>query len=81
MLEPPSLADSTILAALRAHYGIASAVLTFLPIGNDSASFVYRVEAANGASYFLKERSGAGFSAGFVDMFEPAKIVEIALAS
>jgi hypothetical protein len=38
MLEPPSLADNTILAALRAHYGIAGAVLTFLPIGNDSAS-------------------------------------------
>ncbi len=63
MLEPPSLADHTILAALRAHYGIAGAVLTFPPIGNDSASFVYRVDAANGATYFLKARSGAGFSA------------------
>jgi spectinomycin phosphotransferase len=62
MLEPPSLADSAILAALRAHYGIAGVVLTFLPIGNDSASFVYRVDAADGASYFLKARSGAGFS-------------------
>jgi spectinomycin phosphotransferase len=63
MLEPPLLAENTILAALRAHYGIAGAVLTFLPVGNDSASFVYRVDAANGASYFLKARSGAGFSA------------------
>ncbi len=63
MLEPPSLAENSILAALRAHYGIAGAVLTFLPIGNDSASFVYRVDTANGVSYFLKARSGAGFSA------------------
>ncbi len=63
MLEPPLLAENTILAALRAHYGIAGAVLTFLPIGNDAASFVYRADAANGASYFLKARSGAGFSA------------------
>jgi len=62
MLEPPSLADTTILAALRAHYRIAGAGLTFLPFGNDSASFVYRVAAANGASCFLKARASAGFN-------------------
>lgn len=62
MFEPPSLADSALLAALRAHYGIADAALTFLPIGNDAASFVYRVVAADGASYFLKARARANFS-------------------
>ena len=63
MLEPPPLADSAMQAVLRADYGIADAALTFLPIGNDAASFVYRVDAVNGASHFLKARSGAGFSA------------------
>jgi spectinomycin phosphotransferase len=63
MLEPPNLADEAIVAALRAHYGISIAALTFLPLGADSASSVYRVDAADGATYFLKARAGAGFSA------------------
>jgi len=62
MREPPKLAHATIIAALHAHYGISIAALTFLPIGNDSASSVYRVDATNGATYFLKARTGAGFS-------------------
>ncbi len=62
MLEPPKLTEAAITEALRAHYGLAVTVLAFLPIGNDSASFVYRVEA-DGAVCFLKVRAGAGFSA------------------
>lgn len=63
MREPPQLADAAVIAALRAHYGLTTAALTFLPIGNDSASFVYRVGAADGAFYLLKLRSRKGFSA------------------
>jgi spectinomycin phosphotransferase len=66
MLEPPKIADTTITSALREHYGIAVAALTFLPIGNDSASGSYRVEGADGAVYFLKTRSKRGFSAASV---------------
>jgi spectinomycin phosphotransferase len=62
MREPPNLADAAIVAALHAHYHIGIAGLTFLPIGNDSATSVYRVEASDGAVYFLKLRAGAGFS-------------------
>lgn len=62
MREPPKLADPAIIAALQAHYGIANAALTFLPLGHDSATSVYRVQAAGGATYFLKARTGAGFS-------------------
>lgn len=51
MREPPKLADTTIMAAL-----------TFLPLGSDSASAVYRVHAADGATYLLKARTGEGFS-------------------
>jgi spectinomycin phosphotransferase len=62
MREPPNLADTTIKAALRAHYGIALAAVTFLPLGNDSDTSVYRVEATDGTVYFLKIRNRLGFS-------------------
>jgi spectinomycin phosphotransferase len=62
MREPPPLADAVIVAALHAHYGISITALTFLPLGNDSASAVYRVHAADGVVYFLKVRIGDGFS-------------------
>jgi len=61
MLEPPNLADETITAALHTHYAISSTELTFLALGSDSASAVYRVRAGVGASYFLKLRAGDGF--------------------
>jgi spectinomycin phosphotransferase len=61
MREPPRLAEEAIGAALRAHYDIAVVALAFLPIGADAASSVYRVEAADGARYLLKLRTGAGF--------------------
>lgn len=63
MRERPQLADTTIEAALRMHFGVSIATLTFLPLGADSASAVYRVEAADGAAYLLKTRRGQGFSA------------------
>ncbi|HEX2033044.1 MAG TPA: hypothetical protein VHS99_02570 [Chloroflexota bacterium] len=58
MLEPPDLPDETIIAAVRASYGIAVAHLTFLPLGNDSATWVYRLRAADGTVTFLKLRTG-----------------------
>jgi len=60
MREPPALADATIVTTLQASFGIRVAALVFLPIGNDSASWAYRVEAAQGLVYFLKVRAGAG---------------------
>lgn len=63
MLEPANLSDAAIIVALRAHYGISVSELTFLPIGNDAASFVYLAHANDGTLHFVKLRSGAGFSA------------------
>jgi spectinomycin phosphotransferase len=60
--EPPKLADATIAETVRAHYGVSIVALTFLPLGNDSDSYVYRVEAVDGAAYFLKIRNRLGFS-------------------
>lgn len=61
MREPPKLSDAAIVAALREHYHISVAALAFLPLGNDSSTWVYRVGAADGAAYFLKLRRGSGF--------------------
>jgi spectinomycin phosphotransferase len=60
--EPPHLADTTIAEMVRSHYGISIVALNFLPLGNDSDTYVYRVEAADGAAYFLKIRNRLGFS-------------------
>jgi spectinomycin phosphotransferase len=62
MLAPPNLPNETINTALHTHYGISITALTFLPIGNDSASSVYRVHTDDGTAYFLKVRTGVGFS-------------------
>ncbi|PLS83144.1 MAG: hypothetical protein CYG59_02025 [Chloroflexi bacterium] len=61
MREPPKLADPLIRATLQTHYDLSTKALTFLPIGNDSMSFVYRGDASDGACYFLKVRAGASF--------------------
>ncbi len=62
MREPPKLANEAIVAALGARYDVPVATLTFLPLGSDSASSVYRVDATDGSAYLLKARAGSGFS-------------------
>lgn len=62
MRRPPKLADELILAAVQTHYGLAVTALTFLPLGNDSASSVYRVQTADSGAYFLKTRTRSGFT-------------------
>jgi spectinomycin phosphotransferase len=62
MREPPKLAESTLIEALHTHHGLSVTMLTFLPLGADSASAVYRVEADDGSAYLLKARTGEGFS-------------------
>jgi spectinomycin phosphotransferase len=61
MLEPPhDLTDTTIARALETGYGIRVAEVEFLPIGNDPASWAYRVATASGRrDWFLKVRAGA----------------------
>ena len=64
MLEPPALAEEAIAGALEAGFGVRVAGLVFLPVGNDAASWAYRVEVARGPSLFLKVRAGAGAMPG-----------------
>lgn len=55
MLDPPDISEQTLRDALAAEYGLDDARPTFLPLGNDSEAWVYRVDTP-GAPYFLKLR-------------------------
>ncbi len=59
MLTKPDLPDATLSAGLLEAFGLTAARLVFLPLGGDLGTAVYRVEAADGASYFCKLRRGA----------------------
>ena len=58
MLEKPDLADEKIVACLRAEYGIRVRHVTFLPLGADVNTAVYRLLADDGTASFLRLRSG-----------------------
>lgn len=58
MHEPPvDLPEDTLAAGLRTHYGLAVTAVTFLPLGQDTFAWVYRVRTADDAAYFLKVRT------------------------
>ncbi len=45
MLEKPEIPDESIISRLQEEYGLRVAELTFLPIGADLRTAVYRVFA------------------------------------
>jgi len=59
MLEPPNLPDDLIISKLEAEFGLTAAQVTFLPLGADVNTAVYRVVTPAGDPYFLKLRSGS----------------------
>ena len=56
MLEKPNISDELIISRLREAYDLRVAELSFLPIGADSRTAVYRVVTEDGTAYFLKVR-------------------------
>jgi spectinomycin phosphotransferase len=56
MLEKPELEDEKIIACLREEYGLISDQVTFLPLGADQNTAVYRVVGLDGKAYFVKLR-------------------------
>lgn len=58
MLERPDLTDGQIVAALRENYNLAVEGLRFLPVGNDSGAWSFRVDLTGGGVTFLKVRRG-----------------------
>ncbi len=70
MIEKPDISDEKIMVALNENYSIQVNHIEFLPIGNDSSAFAYRVEEKNGNSYFLKlKRDFLNFAGLFVPRF------------
>lgn len=60
MLTKPDIADELILSRLQDEYTLRVTELTFLPLGADMGTAVYRVVANDGTAgtYFLKLRRG-----------------------
>lgn len=58
MLEKPDLQDETIIACLLGEYRLSIDALTFLPLGADLNTAVYRAVADRGTPYFVKLRRG-----------------------
>jgi spectinomycin phosphotransferase len=68
MNTKPDLPDETLLACLAAQFGLTADCLTFLPLGGDLGTAVYRVETTTGAAAtptFCKLRRGE---------FDPASV-------
>ena len=57
MLERPSLTDAQITQVLSERYRLNIAKITFLPIGYDMQSSVFKVETDTNANYFLKAKT------------------------
>jgi spectinomycin phosphotransferase len=58
MLTKPDIPDELIIPRLQEEYNVRVAELTFLPIGADMGTVVYRVVADDNTVYFLKLRKG-----------------------
>src|SRR6266516_7610225 len=56
MLTKPDIKAELIISRLQEDYDLHIAELTFLPIGADSRTAVYRVLAEDGTAYFMKLR-------------------------
>ena len=70
MIEKPDISDEKIIVALHENYSIFVNGIEFLPLGNDSSAWAYRVDAKDKSSYFLKLKKGILSQAGiFVPRF------------
>ena len=67
MPEKPELKDEQIINCLRDEYELSVENISFLPLGADVDSSVYRVETKDGTNYFVKSRKG--------DLFNEASVV------
>ena len=56
MLEKPEIEENRIITCLEGDYGLSIAELTFMPLGADQNTAVYRVAGRDKNNYFLKLR-------------------------
>jgi spectinomycin phosphotransferase len=59
MLEKPDLKDEIIIHCLQKEYGLMAHSLSFLPLGADQNTAVYRLVTKSKTVYFVKLRRGA----------------------
>ena len=76
MLDKPDIPNTMIASVLERQYGLAASQFTFLPLGYDVNTAVYRLETQDSRSYFLKLRKGT-FSPISVEL--PKYLSEIGL--
>ncbi len=79
MLEKHALSDHRIISCLNTYYGIEVATLTFLPLGADMNASVYKAEALDQRSYFIKLKQGHhhDISVEIVELLQSAGIEQI----
>lgn len=65
MLEKPDIPDEIIAARLEADYGLSIVEVTFLPLGGDLSTAVYRAVSQDETPYFCKLKRG---------VFDPASV-------
>lgn len=58
MIEKQSFSDQLIVDCLNTVYGIKVAALTFIPLGADRDASVYKAQAYDQSSYFVKLKRG-----------------------
>jgi len=58
MLEKPNIPDERTISHLQEEYNLHVTQLTFLPLGADLGTAVYRIITDDGTAYFLKLRKG-----------------------
>ncbi|HEY2811652.1 MAG TPA: aminoglycoside phosphotransferase family protein [Rhabdochlamydiaceae bacterium] len=58
MIGKPNLPPQSIIDCLNTGYGIAVTALTLLPLGADISASVYKAQAHDGPSYFVKLKRG-----------------------
>ncbi len=66
MIDKQSFSDQRITACLSSEYGIKVEILTFLPLGADIDASVYRAQAYDHSSYFVKIKRGHHHDMGTV---------------
>ena len=62
-----AISDEHIIDYLNTEYGIKVAKLTFLPIGADMNASVYKAEAHDQTSYFIKLKRGHHHGIGIAE--------------
>ena len=58
MLERPALEDNEIAASLKMQYGLAPSEITFLPLGADQNTAVFRIDDDGHRIVLLSGRAG-----------------------